>query len=310
MSTNVIVPGQETKVEEFDAAKFFADRNAREAAARAGKELPKVEEKPVVAEVEKTAKPSGGQRQLFKAIRENGRLTAENESFKLRLEAREKAGKPAEVKADPNAEPKRADFATDQEFSDARAEWKGAQGAEKVIKSKDEEIKQSAEVKRISESFEAQMKAGADESKGGYADWGELLKTSKAANVDIYAEAPNLFMAFMSSEYAKDVMHEWLVKPETLTFMLETYKSDPMAALRQFHRFEGKVGREVEADKKEAAKEEKKEPAKAIALVEKEKPRPSRSVQAPSGESPAAEPAIGSAAWMAKRNSAKKERGW
>lgn len=308
MSTNVIVPGQE-KVEEFDAAKFFADRNAREAAARAGKELPKVEDKPAEAEPAKTAKPTGDARKLFKTIRENGRLAAENESFKARLDALEKAGKPAEVKADPNAEPKRADYSTDQEFADARAEWKGAQGAEKVIKSQAEESKQVAEVKRISESFEAQMKAGADVDKGGYADWSELLKSSKAANVDIYAEAPNLFMAFMSSEYAKDVMHEWLVKPETLTLLIDTYKSDPMAALRQFHRFEGKVGREVEADKT-PAKDEKKEPVKVAAVVEREKPRPSRSVQAPSGEAPAAEPAIGSAAWMAKRNAAKKERGW
>lgn len=300
MNTN-ITPPAETEAP-FDAAKFFADRNAREAARIAGKpELVKAEPTLIEEPKEKSAKPTGDQRRLFRTIRESERVKIENESLKARLDALEAKDKPKEAVVTDTGEPKLEAYATAQEFADARAEWKGAQGAEKTLKAKADEAAQTEELKRISTSFEAQMKAAANPEKGGYEDWGELLKTSKAANVNIFEAAPEIYMAFMQSEYAKDVMHEWLLKPETLTFLLDAYKTDPMKAITAFHRFEGRVGREAEKPKEEK---------KAAPVEEKQKPRPTRSAQAPSGESPAAEPEIGSAAWMAKRNAQKTSRGW
>ncbi len=300
--------------QEFDVAKHFEERNARDAARLAGKPLPKVEakpeEKPVVASEDKSAKPTGDQRKFFRTVRENGILQERTRILEERLAALE-GKKPDVVEKSVEAstkEPKREQFAAgtagDQEFADARAEWKGEQGAAKVIQAKEQETAQAAEIQRIAKSFEEQMKIAGDVAKGGYADWSELVASSPAAKIDIYAEMPEIYMAFMGSEYAKDVMHEWLAQPDTLKKLIALYKTDPGAALRSFNRFEGKVGKDVEAEKPE-----EKEPVKAVA-EEKPKPRPTRSVQAPSGDAPASEPEVGSAAWMAKRNADRVRRGY
>lgn len=307
MSTIVIEP--KPTEQEFDVAKHMADRNARDAARAAGKELPKVEPKveepkPAVADADKSAKPTGDQRKLFRTLRENGEMRERTRVLEERLAALEGKKTADEPKPAADKEPKRENYSTDQEFNEARAEWKGEQAASKVIQAKEQETAQTVEIQRIAASFEAQMKIAGDVSKGGYADWSELVASSPAAKIDIYAEMPEIYMAFMGSEYAKDVMHEWLAQPDTLKKLIALYKADPGAALRSFNRFEGKVGKDVEAEKPE-----EKESVKVVA-EEKPKPRPTRSVQAPSGEAPPAEPEIGSAAWMEKRNSQKRQRGY
>lgn len=308
MSTTATTP--EAGKDEFDISKFFAERNAREAAARTGKEAPKADGKPIEAkptdEPARSSKPSGDTRKLFKTLRENGELRARLDMLEKQVNAGEEKKAPA---ADPNAEPKRADFASDQEYADARTDWKAKQTTEAALKDREHTEAQQKEAERISKAFESQMKAAADPEKGGFPDWGDLLKSSKAANVDIYAASPEIFGAFLSSEYAKEVMYEWLKKPETLTFILETAKTDKAAALRQFHRLEGRVAREVEA--KPADKPEKPKPEeKKAAPEEKPKPRPTASARVNAGEAVPESPAPGTKAWRDMRNAGIKSRGW
>jgi hypothetical protein len=318
MSITQVSPEQATQQEPvFDIAKHMAERNARDTARAAGKEPPPVEkpaeaepEKPVEAKAEepvKSSKPTGDQRKLFKTLRENGELRARLAMLEEKINgATKEAPKAAESASD---EPKRFDFATDDEYRDARAEWKAKTTTENVLKAKEVETVQNAEVSRVADQFDKQMRLAQD----SYPDWSELLKSSKAANIDIYAAAPELFGAFISSEYAKDVMYEWLKNPETLEFIIDAYKTDPRSALKAFHRMEGRVAREVEASSESESKTSKKatEPGKKAAEVEeKPKPRPTASMRAPAGEAPPDEPAPGTKAWMERRNAGIRSRGW
>ena len=99
MSTTITRPAATAEEPKFDVTKFLADRNARDTARAAGKEPPKVEAKAEPAkpdDANKTGKPSGDRRTLFKTVRENERLKMELEQLRQTREAAEEK-KPAEL---------------------------------------------------------------------------------------------------------------------------------------------------------------------------------------------------------------------
>lgn len=287
--------------EEFNPAKFFQERNEREAAIRAGQkpaEPVKAEEakpEPKPEEKAHSAKPTGDQRKLYRTLRENGELRARLDALERSMQQQTQP-KPAEVTSD---EPKREDFNTDRDWLDARAEWKGKQGAEKALSEREKEARVSAEVREMASNIQSQF----ERAKKDFSDFDELLKTSKASNVDIQSGMPAVFAAWANSEYAAECMYEWLKEPKQLSDLMAAYKESPDKSLRMFHRMEGRVA---------GAPVKKQDPKPEVVekVEEKPKPKPLASFRAPVGEAPPAAPEPGTRAWMAMRNAEKRARGF
>lgn len=300
--------------QKFDIAKFVAERNERETAIRSGQKPPEPEAKQEAVKETDDKKPeaeeskaekdepkhvrSSGDRRLFRKL---GAAEERNKLLEQRIAELERSFKKVEQEPPQSQGIRREDYATDLEYAEAKSAEAAEKAVARAFQSKEQEARQEVEVKQIAESFDKQIR----EARETYEDWDDLVKTSKAAKVDVYKEAPEIYMAFMASEYAGSILHEWLSDPATLNKLLDQYKDDPITALKAFHRFEGKISHQIETktpSKKQAAKE--------VIEETKQKPKPTGAVRAPAGEAPEPEPAIGSAAWMAKRNSMRRERGW
>lgn len=172
------------------------------------------------------------------------------------------------------AAPKREDFATDEEFTEART----AHQVAKAVEKQRSEDAQTQKVKETLDAYNALIAAG----PAKYEDWDETLKAGSGAalSVDLGKECPSLFWAIASSPHADDVFYSWLKDSTKLQALIDLYKSGPQGeidALTAFHRFEGRVAKDAPA--KVAAKE----PGKADDAVKVPKPRPSAEAQVRGG---------------------------
>jgi hypothetical protein len=228
------------------------------------------------AETPKPEKRASGderkfRRQLQRRDQEIGALRARIEALTPKEQAAAAAAAPAT-----DAPPKRADFATDDEFRQATIayEVKRARETDKAEEANQREIRETID------GYNARMAAAPEK----YPDWAEVLEQGKGAalSVDLGKECPSLFWAIAKSPYNDDCFYHWLKDSSQLQKLIDTYKSGPkgeLDALAAFHRFEGKVGRDAKA-------EEKKEPAKKAddAVARAPKPKPSAEASVRGGE--------------------------
>ena len=221
-------------------------------------------------------------RQLSKRDQEIGELRA-------RLDAAlPKTAAAATTVADADAAPKRADFATEELFNDAKI----AHGVKRELEKTNAAAAQAKQIKDTLDGYNALIAKGPEK----YPDWAAALEAgsgkSGALSVDLGKECPSLLWAIASSPYADDCFYVWLKDASQLQALIDTYKSGPqgeIAAITAFHRFEGRVGKDAPA--KEAAKAA---PQKADdAAVKPAKPRPSAEIAVRGGQAaPDGKPAL------------------
>ena len=289
----------ETKPEDLKA--FVEARNK-------GEEIKKADPPATEPEAKKADEPEPPR--LPRSVRrELNRLREELGAERARRELAE-AGKP-EPKAAPkeDAEPQRKDFGTDAEYLRATQKWDKAQEAKASAK--------TAEAGTQQEQFAAHLKAMDEKAVADIAlipDWEEVQK--KAADDEDAPEfAPDEHPTFMAMLAQSDVrafaLHHFAKNPDALESMLALTK-DPGAQIRAFHRLEGRLEKEYASDKAAQADPAKGKtadtPQKPQGRAEPQqeaqpaKPKPSSEVAARGGSPAPDEPAIGSPAWMQKRN--------
>lgn len=327
-------------VEEFKSADFIANRNAADAARKAGKEPPapvpgKPADKPVEAKVEPedddkdveyhTPKLPRSVRRELNRLREElgetkGRLAAFQEFTKPK-EA-EKAA-PVEVAEDP--EPQRKDFPDDAQYNRALGRWEARQETTKVLKQASDSEQQAAEreawfatVKEMDKKYSEDKKLIEDFDKVA----SDAVKTAEDDPTLQFVpdKQPTLYALIMESDVRAFMLHHFAKTPEDFRKILG---AKPNQQINIFRRLEGKVEvmytsthRKQEAaqasaatDKKEATKDRHNpadgdEPGRTASERDVRKPRPSTEVAARGGSPPPEEPAVGSPGWMAKRNQA------
>lgn len=313
MSTMLAAP-IETPIGEvpaFDTAAFIKARNE-------GKELPKADPKPdVKVEPVKAVEPEvrlprSQRRQLNAAIRDaaeaRGRLAVLEEMI-----AAGKISAPAKETIAVDAEPLRAQFGSDAEYLRATQKWDKAQDAKAAAK----EGETSAQSEQSKAHFMA-MDEKATEDIKTLTDWDEVSKAAiddeDAPELDP-SEHPTLMGMLASSDVRAFALYHFAKHPEELQKMLDLSKT-PNEQIRAFHRLEGKLEREYSNPKAAQAAEPEKGKKDRIHLAEAVrpgetatgaipvKPKPSSEVTARGGSPAPDEPAIGSPAWMLKRNQA------
>ena len=310
MSTAVATP-EETPVGEvpaFDPKSFMEARNK-------GAEPPKVEAKPDVkaAEPVKAVEPEPSQPKLPRSVRrELNRLREELGAAKAL--AGMAAEKP-EMKADEDAEPTRAQFHTDAEYLRATQKWDRVQEAKQRTA--------EAATGTQSEQERTHLKAMDDKAAADIALMPDWDAVSKAATEDedapelVPAEHPTLMGLLATSDVRAFALYHFAKHPAELEAMLELSKS-PGAQIRAFAKLEGKLEKvysdskaaqatDPEAGKKDRknlaeADPEKAKPGETAGGANPPKPKPSAEVAARGGSPAPDEPAIGSPAWMLKRN--------
>ena len=320
MSTSVTLP---TEDQAFDPKAHFAARNAADEATRNGKEDPKPAEKaapaakPVESEEQQQSHLPRSARREMNRLREQA---AEERGRRLAIEdmiSRGMAPKATEKAVEEDPEPQRAQFATDVEYQRAAGRWDARQEALKVEAKVTAKQSQADEIAGIRAEIEAAETQAQSDIKDLFPDWDEV---SKAAAEDddapefIPADHPMLMMLIARSDVKARILYHFAKEPDDLEAMLALTKN-PDRQIAKFHRLEGKVEKLYDKPKaaqasgaksgqKERTVPEKAEQAMGASERDARKPRPSAEVAARGGSAPPEEPAIGSAAWMAKRNQA------
>jgi len=245
--------------------------------------------------------------------RELNRLREELGAARALAELATKKDPAVEVKAD--AEPKRADFPAGEvgsaEFLRAAQKWDKEQEAKTIAATqtdaaalaakqehwKELDAKTTADIKLIPD-WEAVMKASQEDE-----DAPEIGEGEQPVFMGLLIESD--LRAFVAYHFAKH--------PDELQAMLDPAKT-PEKQIRAFHRLEGRLEKEYAKSQpaaqaaSETGKEDRKHPAEAekpggtAAGGQPAKPKPSSEVAARGGSPAPDEPAIGSPAWMLKRN--------
>jgi hypothetical protein len=330
-----------TVATEFDPKAHFESRNAAEQARREGRLPPPAAtasavEVPKGAEVASppSAPPEHEKPPEHRASRSDrrlqNRLREEIGELRGRLKAYEEMGiKPkAAAEAAPSAgddpEPKITDFQTEAEYYRALGRWDARQEVKKVETKISEKDAQAAELEQLRSDVDAAEQKAQTDIKELFPDWDEV---SKAAAEDedapefVPAEHPMLMMLIARSDVKARVLYYFAKNPDELERILDLTK-DSNRQIAAFHRLEGKLERVYDKPKAAQASETK-EPsedrthpaegdkpgrtAASSAELDARKPRPSTEVAARGGSAPPEEPAIGSAAWMARRNQAERQ---
>lgn len=276
--------------------------------AEEAKEPEKAAESPKPADHEQPRLPRSVRREL-------NRLREELGAAKAKAELLEKFGAKAQhVDADEDTEPQRDDFGSDAEYLRAVSKWDRAQEA-KQQQQQGKTEQQSAEIRAHLKAMDE--KAVADIA-AYFPDWDEV-SAAAAEDEDApefkFEEHPQLVGMLSGSEFRAHVLYHWAKNPDALQFMLDL-TAKPSEQIRAFHRLEGRLEKEysgkqaAQASEAETPKKDRKHladaerPGETAADRDVRKPRPSTDVAARGGSAPPDEPAIGSAAWMAKRNQA------
>lgn len=309
---------------ELDSAKFIADRNTAEAARKAGKEAPAKPAEPVVAEVAKPAEPEqhSENRSARSARRRESRLNQQLGEKEARLQAVEaelqrlkaggKAAEPAPVITTPEGKPLRSGYATgtggDESYMEAIADWK----AEQKLKERDGLTDLRTQI--------AQSDAKAAEDKENIPGWPDLAKKAETLVLD-EAKHPSVRYMIRSSPVQapllayfaenEDEFEDLMDLPEGNKFIVEFHRLEGAAKAwyRTITKKQAAAGAEAEA---KAKPEERAHPAEAQAGRNPSKtlPKPSSEVSAKSGTPPPIDPPIGTKAWMEKRNTEMRTRGY
>jgi hypothetical protein len=315
MSTTVVIPEQaENTTATIDTKSFIANRNAADQARKEGKEAPAA---PVAAADDSDApvshpKNRAERRAQARLLREIGELKGRLSAFEELGASRRvepKAEAPKTIKAD-DPEPERAAFTDESGYLRALARWEGRQEARKQVT---ETVKATTE-QQESQKLINQMAEKAVEDFKLIPDWKEYVDDGNAVKFNP-EEHPTLMGLLASSKQQAFVLYHLSKNPEIVKELLALTPT-PGAQIRAFANLEGEVKMEynhfrkaaggADPEKgKEAKVPEKAEQARATAAErEIRKPKPSSEVVARGGTPPPDEPAIGSAAWMARRNQA------
>jgi hypothetical protein len=217
---------------------------------------------PVVPEKRASGDERKFRRLLSKRDQEIGELRARLDAAAPKKDATSVAA------VDPNAAPKRADFADDAAYDEARI----AHVAKREIEKRDAAAAQSAEVRETIDGYNARIADGPKK----YDDWDAVIKGGQGAalSVDLGKECPSLFWAIAKSPNNDDLFYTFCKDSKQLQTLIDIYKSGPKGeqdALVAFHRLEGKVAREAKAADKL--------PAKAETAVPEVKPKPKPSAE-------------------------------
>lgn len=224
-------------------------------------------------------------------------------------------------KIDADPEPIRADFTTDAEWYRAVGRWDARQEAAKVGTKIAEQQTQAQELETMrGEMMAAQEKAVKD--KAIFEDWDAVLQKQQESEEDGTAPTfsiethPTFVIMISRSDVKAHLAYHFAEHPDELQTILDLPDSSAKQ-IAAFHRLEGRLEKEYSKPKVAQAVEDKTPEqratpekaaqargAESAQVIVERKPKPSASVNAPGGGSPVPdEPAPGSAAWMAKRNS-------
>lgn len=288
----------------FNAAAFIEARNKGIPVPVPEKPAPGKPE-PVAAKAEEPEQPRMS-RSMSRLQRAIGREQAMREQLQAELDTLRatRHAAPAE-----DAEPDRSDYGTDAEYLRATQKWDRQQEAKQQG--------QSAENARDQESRTAYLQAMDEKAVSDIAlipDWDEVAKNAMddedAPEFDP-AQQKTLMALLSNSDVRAFALHHFAKHPDKLQEMLDL---KPAEQIRAFHRLEGRL--EKAYDKPEAAQatpekgktastpqkpEGRAEPQQEVKPA---KPKPSAEVAARGGSPAPDEPAIGSVAWMQKRNQA------
>ncbi len=225
------------------------------------------------------------------------------------------AGGKQEAAATADPEPKQADFPKYEDYLDTRTRWTVRQEAAKTLNEGKAASEQETALRTQIQAAETK----AVEDIKSLDDWDEVSKAAADEGPEfIPAEHPNLMAMLATSDMRAFVLYHFGKHPAELEKMLELSKT-PTEQIRQFHRLEGRVerlyakdsaaqaGDKTEDKTKVESKDRTKAPEKAEqareATADKPaKPKPSSEVAARGSSSAPEEPAVGSAAWMMRRN--------
>lgn len=263
---------------------------------------------------------SRSDRRRAKVFEELGAARAKAEMLEAQLAEARATHKPV-TEADP--EPKRDQFTSDADYNRALGRWDARQEAKKEVGKVEEKTKAEqdnavwfAHVKEMDKKSIEDMKAiddwaEAQEEAEDAADEDESLKFSADSQ-------PTFWALIAQSDVRAFILHHYAKTPEDLRKILAAPAAEQ---IRIFSRLEGRVEKMYTSDdpKKAAQAEDKGKPepkdrrhpadsAKPDGRNASErdalKPRPSTEVAARGGSAAPEEPAIGSRAWMEKRNAA------
>ncbi len=314
MSTAIETP-QEQAAPEMDAKQLATFMEARNKGEAIPKPAAKVETAAPVTEEPKQAS-SRSQRRALRA--------AEERTANLVLETLTKAGV-IKKEAEPEAvevEPKRADFPAGDEgmaqFVRATQKWDKTQEA-KTEAAKGTETAQTEELK----TFLGEMDTKAAEDMKSLKDWDKVMKTAQDHEdlpEFIPDEQPILMSLLSRSDMRAFVLYHF-AKPENFEAFedLLALSKTPDQQIKSFHRLEGRLEKMYDADRSEKTEAAQADPEKEKTAstpqkpqgraepqqeAQPAKPKPSSEVAARGGSPAPEEPAIGSPAWMLKRNQA------
>jgi hypothetical protein len=301
---------EQVEVEEpvFDSKAFMEARNKGVPAVVTEPEKPTPGKPEPVATV-KAEEPEQPRmsRSMSRLQRAIGREQAMREQLQAELDTLRGSTRHAAPAED--AEPDRSDYGTDAEYLRATQKWDRQQEAKQQG--------QLAENAKDQESRAAYLQAMDEKAVADIAlipDWDEVAQNAKddedAPEFDPTQQ--KIFMALLSnSDVRAFALHHFAKHPNKLQEMLDL---KPAEQIRAFHRLEGRL--EKAYDKPEAAQatpekgktastpqkpEGRAEPQQEVKPA---KPKPSAEVAARGGSPAPDEPAIGSVAWMQKRNQA------
>lgn len=300
-----VIEQKPTELSPEQAKAFIDARNKGEA-------TPKPTQVDAVVQPEKKAEdhPSRSTSRLQRAIGREQALREAAEARATELEA--KLAGTAKAAPDEDAEPKRADFASDAEYLRATQKWDKAQDAKATGKTQQTAAQQEVDKARWQD---LDKKANAD-IETLFPDWDKVMAAAKededSPEFDM-TEHPTLFGLFLESDMRAPVGYYFATHPHELQAMLDMSKT-PDKQIRAFHRLEGRLEKEYASSKAAQADPEKEKtaptPQKPQGRADPQqeaqpaKPKPSSEVAARGGSPAPEEPAIGSPAWMLKRNQA------
>ncbi len=312
----------------LDVAAHLQARNAADQARRDGKTVepakPTVETTPPIVIEEKKPEtvhvPRSVRRQMNGLLKEVGELRG-------RLSVYEDKGETKVTKIVPDAdpEPQRNTFPSDAEYNRALGRWDARQEAKKEI-GKVTEASTQKEQEQAWEKHVTKMGEKAAEDRKLLKDWDEVAKAAQGEDAPEFtpADHPTFAAMLAESDVQAFVLYHFAKHPLEFKAMLEL-TSDTAAQIRAFHRLEGKLEKMyTPTEKQEAApasgdtkgqkpevkpKEDRIHPADAATTAGRtavdrdvHKPKPSAEVGGHGGSTPPEEPAVGSRAWMERRN--------
>lgn len=292
----------ETAKVTFDSAAFIAQRNA------ATKVIPQVAKPEPVVEQATEPVVEAPKPHLNRAARRLREQLAEERGRRMALESFVQNGNRAQVEVKQQApvvdqEPNRNDFKTDAEYAAAIARYH--------VKQETGKISQENEVLQAIKQEYQEANASQEEHVKLIPNWEKVVKGAEKLDLAGQEFLPGM----LATSDVRAFVVEYLVDNPKDWERLISYKGDAIKQRDFFKRIEGKV--EVVYDKRKAeqaalAEKSEKGPEKTeqvsgkTAAPVKVLPKPSSEVSAKGGTAPPSEPAVGSAAWMAQRNAAKR----